>query len=72
MRIGGEEEWTDHPWTSSNRTYVLVQVDGVFAGDNILDGAALGLASGRLVALRGLRHCGGRWSVVVGRGGEGS
>ena len=55
---------------------MLVQVDGVFAGDDILDGTttlAL-LASGGLVALRRLRHgvvrvvgegSGGRLSLVA-------
>jgi len=36
-----------------------VQVDGVFAGDDISDGAAAGLASGGLVGLGLVRHCGG-------------
>ena len=57
---------------------MLVQVDGVFAGDDILDGttALALLASGGLVALRRLRHgvvrvvgegSGGRLSLVAGR-----
>lgn len=56
---------------------MLVQVDGVFAGDDILDGttALALLASGGLVALRRLRHrvvrvvgegSGGRLSLVAG------
>lgn len=32
-------------------TYALVEVDGVFAGDDIGDGAAAGLAGGLLAAL---------------------
>jgi len=37
-------------------TYTLVEVDGVFAGDDIGNGAAAGLASGWLVGLGGGRH----------------
>lgn len=42
----------------SQGTYALVHVDGVLASDNILDGAALGLAASLLSGL-GRHLCGG-------------
>lgn len=43
-----------------------MQVDGVFAGDNVLDGAAASLAGG-LVGFGLVGHCGGGVVIREGR-----
>lgn len=50
-------------------TYALVEVDGVLAGDNVGDGAALGGLRGSGLGLC-LRHCAGRDVSIGAIGGE--